>query len=73
MDNFHRKILLAAFKLFDLLVMVAMFVLAAAVVYLQNNTITFNEFLHMRFKVENYILFSAFVLIWHLIFSGFGL
>ena len=73
MEQFHRKFLLTAFKLFDLLVMVAMFVLAAAVVYLQNNTITFNEFLHLRFKVENYALFSGFVLIWHWIFSGFGL
>jgi exopolysaccharide biosynthesis polyprenyl glycosylphosphotransferase len=73
MEQFHRKFLLAAFKLFDLLVMVAMFLLAAAVVYLQNNTITFHEFLHMRFKVENYALFSGFVLVWHVIFSGFGL
>jgi hypothetical protein len=73
MEQFHRKFLLTAFKLFDLLVMAAMFVLAAAVVYLQNNTITFNEFLHLRFKVENYALFSGFVLIWHWIFSGFGL
>jgi len=73
MDVFRRKVLLAAFKLFDLLVMVAMFILAAAVVYLQNNTITFDAFLHMRFKIENYLLFSGFVLIWHLIFSGFGL
>ena len=73
MENFQRKLLLAAFKLFDLLVMASMFVLAAAVVYLQNNSITFHEFLHMRFKVENYVIFSGFVLIWHLIFSGFGL
>jgi exopolysaccharide biosynthesis polyprenyl glycosylphosphotransferase len=53
--------------------MAAMFVLAAAVVYLHNNTISFDEFLQMRFKIENYALFSGFVIIWHLIFSGFGL
>jgi len=73
MEQSHRKFLLAAFKLFDLAVMVAMFFLAAAVVYLQTNTITFNEFLQMRFKVENYVLFSGFVFVWHVIFSGFGL
>ena len=73
MEQFHRKFLHAAFKLFDLFVMVAMFMLAAAVVYLQDNTITFNEFLHMRFKVENYVLFSGFVFVWHVIFSSFGL
>ena len=55
MEQFHRKFLLAAFKIFDLLIMIAMFLLAAAVEYLQNNTITFHEFLHMRFKVENYV------------------
>ena len=56
MEQFHRKFLLAAFKLFDLLGMIAMFVLAAAVVYLQANTTTFQEFLQMRLIVENYAL-----------------
>jgi exopolysaccharide biosynthesis polyprenyl glycosylphosphotransferase len=73
MEQFHRKFLLTAFKLFDVFVMIAVFLLAAAAVYVQNNTITFNEFLQMRFKIENYVLFSGFVLMWHLIFSGFGL
>jgi exopolysaccharide biosynthesis polyprenyl glycosylphosphotransferase len=77
MENFQRKFLLAAFKLFDVFVMIAMFVFAAVVVYLQDNTVTLHitlqEFLQLRFKIENYALFSVFVLIWHLIFSGFGL
>jgi exopolysaccharide biosynthesis polyprenyl glycosylphosphotransferase len=73
MEQFHRKFLLAAFKLFDLLVMVAMFMLAAAVVYMQTNTISFQEFFQMRFKVENYIIFSGFVLMWHLLLYGSGL
>jgi exopolysaccharide biosynthesis polyprenyl glycosylphosphotransferase len=73
MHQFRRQALLTIFKLSDVLIMIATFVLAAAVLYLQNHTITFHEFLNLRFKVENYVLFSAFVLIWHLIFSSFGL
>jgi len=53
--------------------MIAVFVLAAAMVYLQNNSISFHAFLQMRFKIENYALFSGFIILWHLIFSGFGL
>ncbi len=73
MNQFRRQALLTIFKLSDVLVMIAMFVLAAAVVYLQNDTITFHEFLNMRVKVENYVLFTGFIILWHLIFSGFGL
>jgi FlaA1/EpsC-like NDP-sugar epimerase len=69
----RRRILLTAFKLSDVLIMVSMFALATAVVYLQNNGIAFHEFLQMRFKIENYALFSGFVLLWHLILSAFDL
>ena len=73
MEQFQRKFSLVAFKIFDLLLMVAMFVLAAAVVYFQNNSITFSEFLQMRFKLENYAIFSGLLLIWHSVFTCFGL
>jgi exopolysaccharide biosynthesis polyprenyl glycosylphosphotransferase len=73
MEQLHRKILMAAFKIFDLLVMVGVFMLATSVVYSRINTITFHEFLQMRVKVENFIIFIGFILLWHLIFSLFGL
>lgn len=73
MEQLHRKVLLAAFKLFDLLIMIAVFMLATSAVYLRTNTIAFHEFLHMRIKVENFAIFLGFLLLWHVIFSMFGL
>jgi exopolysaccharide biosynthesis polyprenyl glycosylphosphotransferase len=73
MENFHRKFLLAAFKLFDLLIMISFFMLAASVVYLRANTITFHEFLQMRIKIENFAIFIGLLLFWHIILSLLGL
>lgn len=73
MNKFRRQALLTIFKLFDLIVMITMFMLAASMVYFQSNVVTFHEFLQMRFKVENYLLFSGLIFLGHLIFSWFGL
>jgi FlaA1/EpsC-like NDP-sugar epimerase len=73
MTQFRRQALITLLKILDISIMISAFLLAATVVYLQTNTITFQEFLHMRFKIENYLLFSGFILLWYLIFSGFGL
>ena len=69
----RRKILLKAFKLFDLLVMVLCFVMAAAVVAYGIDAISFEQFLEMRIKVQNFAIFLGFLLIWHVLFSLFGL
>src|SRR4030042_5637071 len=69
----YRKILLKAFKLFDLLVMVLCFVIAAAVVAYNINAISFEQFLEMRIKIQNFAIFFGFLLIWHVLFSLFGL
>jgi FlaA1/EpsC-like NDP-sugar epimerase len=73
MTSLRRQILLKAFKLFDLVVMVLSFALATVVVYYQNGMVSFAEFLTMRVKVQNFALFLGFLLVWHIIFSLFGL
>jgi len=73
MDKTQRKFLLAAFKLFDLFIMISFFMLAASVVYLRTNTITFHEFLQMRIKIENFAIFLGLLLLWHIILSMLGL
>lgn len=73
MSIYHRKILIIAFKLSDMLIMIGSFVAAASVVYFQVNIISFNQFLHMRIKVVNFVLFVAFLILWHYIFSLFDL
>ena len=63
-DNFVIK----ALKLFDLLVMTLAFVLAAVPVS-QGGEASFAEFLSMRIKVENFILFFGFLTLWHILFG----
>jgi exopolysaccharide biosynthesis polyprenyl glycosylphosphotransferase len=69
----RRKILHKAFKLFDLLIMVCSFVLAAWAVYYQIGHISFGQFLSIRVKALNLGLFLGFLLVWHTVFTLFGL
>lgn len=69
----RRRILLKAFKLFDLIIMVFSYVLATWAVYYQTGTVSLVQFLSMRVKVQNFALFIGFLLVWHIIFSLFGL
>ena len=73
--NQRHKILLKAYKLFDLLTVVFSFLLAAWVSYhpYHHSRIPFIQFMESRIQVTNVVLFFGFLLIWHLIFSGFGL
>jgi exopolysaccharide biosynthesis polyprenyl glycosylphosphotransferase len=69
----RRKILLNAFKLFDLLVIVFSFALATIVVYYQKAPVSLVHFLSIRVKIQNFALFLGFLLLLHIIFSLFGL
>lgn len=69
----RRKILLRAFKLFDLLVLVFSFALATLAVYHQTGMVSLLQFLSMRVKVQNFVVFLGCLLVWHIIFSLFGL
>jgi hypothetical protein len=51
--------------------MIAMFLLAAAVVYLQNNSIIFHELLHGQLNNEEYMVFLSFLLQCYVIFCEF--
>ena len=71
--NTRRKLLLNAFKLFDLALMILAFMTAALVVVHQSRTITAVELFSMRVKIHNVAIFALFILIWHAIFSLLGL
>jgi len=73
MTSLRRQILLKAFKLLDLLVMVFSFALTTWVVYYQTASVSFDDFLSMRVKVQNFLLFFGFLGVWHLSFSFFKL
>jgi len=73
MIQLRRQILLRAFKYLDLVIMAFSFLLAASAVFSEFDTVSFIQFLSMRIKVENFVLFVAFLTLWHVIFSAFGL
>jgi len=73
MNNARRKLLLNAFKLFDLGLMVLAFMVAALAVLHQSQNVNATEFFSIRVKIQNVAIFSLLILTWHVIFSLSGL
>ena len=73
MSNIRRQLLLNAFKLWDIGLMLLAFLVAAVAVMSQSHAVTVAEFFTMRVKIQNFVIFSVFLFVWHLVFSGFGL
>ena len=53
--------------------MIFAFMVAALAVLHQSRSGTIAEFFSMRVKIQNFAIFSLFILAWHLIFSLSGL
>ena len=67
----RRQILLETFKFLDLLIMAGAFVLAAGVSFnYHDGGISFEQFLAMRIKVQNFALFLGFLYLWRMLFSA---
>ncbi|TAM84367.1 MAG: sugar transferase [Acidobacteria bacterium] len=71
MSSVRRQMLLTMLKFFDLSVMVASFLLAAVPALYQSG-LSFSESFSMRIKVQNFVLFMALVIVWHIIFASFN-
>src|SRR5258708_21818783 len=68
----RRQVLLNAFKLFDLALMVFAFGLAT-VVASHASAASLDQFLEIRIKIPNFVIFVALLFCWHLICSMCGL
>jgi exopolysaccharide biosynthesis polyprenyl glycosylphosphotransferase len=73
MSNARRNLLVNAFELSDLGLMIFAFMLAALAVLHQSGAVNIAEFFSMRVKIQNFAIFSLFILSWHMIFSLSGL
>jgi exopolysaccharide biosynthesis polyprenyl glycosylphosphotransferase len=73
MHTLRRRILLKTYELFDLVIMVGWFVIGVAVEALFVAHISFDAFMGMRIKIQNFAIFMCFIMAWHLIFRVFGL
>lgn len=67
MDLWKGPLLAALLKPLDLAVLILAFLFAATVESAQFQSLTLAQFLEMRLKVENFILFSALAGLWHLL------
>src|SRR5690242_17058056 len=65
MTALGRKLLVNAAKLYDLAVMSLSFGLAAVLVAHQTTTVSFADFLAVRIKVRNFLLFACFLFVWN--------
>ena len=73
MTNFRRQFLLKLFSLSDLAIMAGSFALAGLLESYVSVHISFTEFLSMRIKLQNEIVFLAVLAVWHGVFSAVGL
>ena len=73
MITYRRKILMMLMQLFDLFSFVAAFFVSAIARYRETGPTSFSEFLSLRIKVQNFLIFVGFMIIWHLVLRCFGL
>jgi len=73
MGTIRRQFLLSSLKLFDVVLMVCCFLLAIFFDRHGRTVLGFEDFLSMRIRLSNFVLFSVVVWTWHATFAGFGL
>ena len=69
MNLSHRRILLTFRKLFDLFVATLSYGLATFLLVSVNHGVPFSQFLSIRIKLSNCVIFAVALLAWHLIYS----
>lgn len=69
----RRQLLFRAFKLIDVVWMTVALAVAAVVVAYQEDWLSLGELLALRLRVANLLLFAGLAVLWHGIFSSFGL
>jgi len=73
MSTVRRRILSDALKLFDLAVMILAFALATEPAFGVGRNISIAQFFSIRVKLQNLIIFMGLLILWHVLFSIFGL
>jgi len=69
----RRRILIRVFKLLDVAIVAVSFTLIYGAVSNQIVAISISRFLSMQVRVQAFIFFLSFFLVWHITFSTFGL
>jgi exopolysaccharide biosynthesis polyprenyl glycosylphosphotransferase len=73
MRPLRREILLNALKLLHLAITALAFALATVPVLRESRAVSFGDFFSMRVKIGNFFIFAGLLILWHTLFSSFGL
>jgi exopolysaccharide biosynthesis polyprenyl glycosylphosphotransferase len=73
MDSVGRQTLTNAIRAFDLLLLVVSFGVAAVPMVTAQGPVSFTQFLSLRIKLQNFVVFFVLLWIWHSIFLMLGL
>jgi exopolysaccharide biosynthesis polyprenyl glycosylphosphotransferase len=73
MQTFRLKLAIKIREIFDLLIMTACILLSLFARYRDTAPTSFGDFLCIRVQVINFVVFMAFLLVWHGLFVFFGL
>ena len=73
MSNYHRQALVLGMKIIDQLILLFCFFMALAAVSQDVDAIRFAQFLTLRIKLVNFVLYLIFAFFWYLDFTLFGL
>lgn len=73
MTKFRRQFLVKLFTLSDLAIMAASFAIAAIPESYLTFHVSATPFFSMRIKLQNMMVFFGLLVVWHCVFSGFGL
>ena len=73
MNEVRRRFLVGALKVFDVTLLVAAFASATILVAYANQRVSPAEFLSLRIKLSNCLIFVVFLAIWHVCFLWCGL
>lgn len=73
MGTIRRQVLLNSLKIYDLVLMLFSFGIATLAVSKESSNFTLSQFLSMRVKVANLVIFGGLLLVWHLVFLVAGI
>ena len=73
MNEVKRRLIVNAFKLFDLGLVMLSFGLATIMAPPNAGGVSLVEFLSIKVKLWNFLIFAVMLFVWHLVFSVFGL
>ncbi len=73
MEEIRRRFLINLLKVFDLVLVTLSFGVATLLAAYSDNRESIAEFLSIRVKLSNCVIFVAFLLAWHLLLRSYGL